>query len=199
MASRTIEVFKSIGGLDLKIDIYTKKYDPTNGTKEWSPDQPVVLFIHVEILCYYGCDNFQDEFFNMPQFLGPTAITREQIEPLLQELMSTGSISSMFNPQCLLPDLKRNPGFKMPDRTRNPRMSLFIWYSKKCMLPEMMGGIDTGFEDASWKKFQHTILLHGENDIAVPYKLALDLAKSIGLTPAKLFTAVDQLHVFDEP
>jgi len=44
MASRSIHIFKTIDGLDLKLDIYTRQ--SWSSSKVWNEDQSVVLFFH---------------------------------------------------------------------------------------------------------------------------------------------------------
>ncbi|CZR63997.1 uncharacterized protein PAC_13894 [Phialocephala subalpina] len=156
----------------------------------------------IGILTYYGITSMSDTFFNSNVQLGPSPIGWERVKSFYSESTTLGSTSpsKKFDPDCLLPDLSRNPAWKSPEPEQElpPRIALVPWLLQENQFPELMSEVDWDLEDGSWKEFPPTILVHGDKDSVAPYELSVRLVEAIGQPPAKLFTAVGQDHAFDE-
>ncbi|KUJ14331.1 alpha/beta-hydrolase [Mollisia scopiformis] len=156
----------------------------------------------IAMLTYYGVTSMSDPFFHSSFQMGPAPIGWERVKPFYSEDVTLGTTlpSKKFDPDCLLPDLTRNPAWKRPhpEPGPHPRIVLVPWFFQENQYPEMMQEVDKSLDDKAWTEFPPTILVHGDKDVVNPYECSVRLVEAIGVPPAKLFTAVGQGHGFDE-
>lgn len=137
-------------------------------------------------MSYYGIATISDEILKPKTDGTEPKILRETISYFLDEPVSVGSTpaQSAFYPDMLLPDLSRNPDFKMPVgdgmHPAHLRQALLPWFAQEQMFATLMKGVDHDLGDPKWGEFVPTVLVHGDIDAAVPLEASERLAKVIG-------------------
>ena len=139
------------------------------------------------LLAYYGTGSLKHEF--LQQFVTTVAssmpkVPRENVRHLLDAPVTSGecSVSNSFDPNCLVAgDLTPNAEWKEPSDTGpEPRLALGAWLIQENLFPDLLGAVDVGFDDPSWRTYPPTVIIHPDQDMEVPYFLGLSTHQAIG-------------------
>lgn len=140
----------------------------------------------IAILSYYGVTTTSDAMFKRERDPAQPKIPRAYVAHFLDEETSVGSTPAhgAFYPDCLLPDLTRNPEFVLPARDEghpaHNRQLLLPYFAQENMFASFMEDVDRDLEDEGWRDYVPTVFVHGEADDAVPLQASVNLMEVIG-------------------
>lgn len=145
----------------------------------------------IGILTYYGFASM-----NTPQnqkganikTSSSAAVTLSQVQKYLDEPVNTNMTPTfnMFHPECLLPDLSRNPDYKQPeanlDNPADNRIIVMRWILQEDGYEPWFGGLETDLKDGKWERgFPPTFMVHGDEDMTVPVSDSRKLLYVLGM------------------
>lgn len=139
------------------------------------------------VLSFYSVPTFKHDFFRTGHIFGDEPMKKDEMQPYLDEnFFSTGSTSQQesFDIKCLSADGSQNMEYEKPQAIEGEgfpmRGMLYDWFVQENMFPDLVKGVDKGFEDEAWKTFPPTVFILAGADEDVPPSLSEMASVAIG-------------------